>query len=227
MEKHRHIVQARRVHPIASRPHLILEHVSGPEGMGVDLRSWISSKRLTTAQSIEFALHIALGMQHATKNVNGLVHRDLKPANILVTHENIAKVTDFGLVRSIESDEIDPKAPQTDRHIHPSDRLTHAEVGGGGGTYQYMSPEQFQSRAVDLRSDIYSFGMLFYEMLTGKLAFPSRKSKTGIRLISINNPSLKPNFSTAYRRTCNHWCWRAWRKTPTIAPPRGRRLSAR
>ena len=105
LEKHRYIVQARLVQNIGGRPYIILEHISGPEGLEPDLRSWIEHKRMTLPLSIEFGLHIALGMQHATRRVPGLVHRDLKPANILVTHDGIAKVTDFGLVRSLDIQE--------------------------------------------------------------------------------------------------------------------------
>src|SRR5690606_34348718 len=102
LEKHRHVVHARLVQNIAGRPHIFLEHISGEEGYTPDLRGWIDHNRLDLRQSIEFGLHIALGMQHATRKMPGLVHRDLKPANILVTHDAIAKVTDFGLVRSLE-----------------------------------------------------------------------------------------------------------------------------
>ena len=98
-------VQARLVQNIGGRPYIILEHISGPEGLEPDLRSWIEHKRMTLPLSIEFGLHISLGMQHATRRVPGLVHRDLKPANILVTHDGIAKVTDFGLVRSLDVQE--------------------------------------------------------------------------------------------------------------------------
>ena len=67
LEKHRHIVQARLVQNVKDRPHIILEHVSGPEDMEADLRSWIDHKRLRrVTKSVEFALHIALGMRHAT-----------------------------------------------------------------------------------------------------------------------------------------------------------------
>jgi tetratricopeptide (TPR) repeat protein len=177
LEKHRHIVQARLVQNIAGRPHIILEHISGPEGLGPDLKSWIDHKRLDLAQSIEFGLHIALGMQHATKKVPGLVHRDLKPANILVTHDGIAKVTDFGLVRSLDVDDLPIVGLEAE--------MNGASLGSGGerltrfgaiiGTAPYMSPEQCQSRDVDLRSDIYAFGCLLYEMVTGKPIFPARK----------------------------------------------------
>ena len=87
-------------------------------------------------------------MQHATRRVPGLVHRDLKPANILVTHDGIAKVTDFGLVRSLDVQEtlIDVEV-ETD----PSERLTR--VGAIVGTAPYMSPEQCRSADVDVRSE--------------------------------------------------------------------------
>ena len=110
LEKHRHIVQARRVQKFEGRPHIILEHISGPEGLGPDLRSWIRHNRIDLPTALEFGLHIALGMQHATQQIAGLVHRDLKPANILVRHDGIAKVTDFGLVRSFDLDDMPPAA---------------------------------------------------------------------------------------------------------------------
>jgi tetratricopeptide (TPR) repeat protein len=174
LEKHRHIVHANLVRNIKNRPHIILEHISGPEGLGPDLRSWIDHNRLDLPQSIEFGLHIVLGMQHATRKVEGLVHRDLKPANILVTHDAIAKVTDFGLVRSLELEDI-PLADMTadGKRISSGDRLTR--VGAVVGTAPYMSPEQCLSQDVDMRSDIYAFGCLLYEMLTGRHIFEVKK----------------------------------------------------
>src|ERR1041385_72519 len=72
------ITNARVLETIVGRPHIILEHISGPEGMGSDLRSWIDRKRLDLPQSMEFGLHIALGMQQPSTRVPELVHRDLK-----------------------------------------------------------------------------------------------------------------------------------------------------
>lgn len=176
VEKHRHIVQARLVQQVSGRPHIILEHISGPEGLGSDLRSWIDHNRIDIPKAIEFGLHIGLGMQHATQRVPGLVHRDLKPANILVTHESIAKVTDFGLVRSVDLDDLpleDHSLLEDDSDDSASNRLT--KVGAIVGTAPYMSPEQCQSLDVDMRADIYAFGCLLYEMLTGSRVFKARR----------------------------------------------------
>ncbi len=191
LEKHRHIVQARLVRNINGRPHIILEHVSGPEMMGADLRSWIE-RRIDLPKALEFGLHISLGMQHATQRVPGLVHRDLKPANILVTHEGIAKVTDFGLVRSLDLTDIPLAEGESsdDESVNPNDRLTR--VGAVVGTAPYMSPEQCQSLEVDMRSDIYAFGCLMYEMLTGRHVFRARKFPEWIKAHIGEQPLFDP-----------------------------------
>ena len=171
LDKHPHLVQARLVRNINGRPHIILEHISGMESMGADLRSWIDAKRLTLQQVMKFALHIALGMQHAQSKQTGLVHRDLKPGNIMVTHEAIAKITDFGLVRSVEKAKdiiVDDMPTMTDENAY-DERLTR--VNAVVGTPPYMSPEQIRSRDVDIRADIYSFGIILYEMLCWRHPF--------------------------------------------------------
>ncbi len=195
LDKHRHVVQARLVQNIMGRPHIILEHISSEEGYGPDLRSWIDHKRLDLRRSLEFGLHISLGMQHATQKVPGLVHRDLKPANILVTHDGIAKVTDFGLVRSLELEDIpladdEPNTepePPTARNAAPLTR-----VGAIVGTAPYMSPEQCQSKNVDVRSDIYAFGCLLFEMLTGHYLFDARKFPEWLKAHVELTPAFTP-----------------------------------
>lgn len=178
LEKHLHIVQARLVQKIDNRPHILLEHVSGMEGVGVDLRSWIDHNRLTPRQALTFALHIALAFLHATTKVPGLVHRDLKPGNILVTHDGIAKVTDFGLVRSLDNT---PHHDATEASSSVSDHTSsdeHAQrltrVDAVVGTPPYMSPEQCLGHPVDPRSDIYAFGIVLYESLTGRHPLEAR-----------------------------------------------------
>ena len=220
LDKHRHIVQARLVQNVAGRPHIILEHISGPEGLGPDLKSWIEHNRLDLKLSIEFGLHITLGMQHATRKVPGLVHRDLKPANILVTHDGIAKVTDFGLVRSIEVEDLSADEIEAEL-MHASsgsnDRLTR--VGAVIGTAPYLSPEQVQSREVDVRSDIYAFGCLLYEMLVGRPIFKVRKFDAWLHAHLNEQPVFEDDAVANIPARLRALVLRCVEKAPANRPP--------
>ncbi|RMF50790.1 MAG: serine/threonine-protein kinase [Chloroflexota bacterium] len=175
MDKHPNVVRAYKVVSFGksrqhSRPHLILEYVDGPEGLGSDLRDWIKHKRLTPQLSLEIALGVCNGMLHAVSKQAGFVHRDLKPANILVRHDLVAKVTDFGLGRALghltESSEMPLLSPEQLQRAS-GERLT--EVGKVVGTRMYMAPEQYTPslQPLDERTDIFAFGVILYEMLTG------------------------------------------------------------
>jgi serine/threonine protein kinase len=112
---------------------------------------------------------------------NGIVHRDLKPANILVTKQGI-KLLDFGLAKPIG-----PALKESDA------TLTAALTGEGQilGTLQYMSPEQLHGKEADARSDIFAFGCVFYEMLTGKRAFDGKSVASLIAaLVEHDSPSV-------------------------------------
>ncbi len=200
LDKHPNIVQARLVRVIDERPHIVLEHVSGPENLGSDLTSWIKHRRIDLRTALDFALQIARGMRHATHRVSGLVHRDIKPANILVTHDGTAKVTDFGLVYSVLQDLpsalTDTSGSGSDPDINPSDRLTRADAVVG--TYAYMSPEQWNSDLrLDQRSDIYAFGCVVFEMLANTTPFPF-KAKLDLKQAHL---SKQPVFPLAMRDT--------------------------
>lgn len=146
LEKHPYIVRAYLVEIFDNLPYVIAEYVSGPEGMGEDLRGWLGHPRLTLPVAVAMSLQIAQGMQHAVRKVPNLVHRDLKPGNILVNGDGKAMVTDFGLVNAAQS---------------------------GAGTPAYMSPEQWLAEALDPRSDIYSYGCILFEMFTAHRLFPA------------------------------------------------------
>jgi TolB-like protein/tetratricopeptide (TPR) repeat protein len=124
---------------------------------GATLRGRLDSGPLIETQAVDYALQIARGL--AAAHEKGVVHRDLKPENIFVTDAGHLKILDFGLAKRLESEESAKRDPS----------LT--EPGVVLGTASYMSPEQVRAAPVDHRSDIFSFGAVLYEMLSGQIAF--------------------------------------------------------
>ena len=126
---------------------------------GSNLRQLLESGSLSREKALDVAEQIASGL--AAAHEKGIVHRDLKPENILITKSGLAKIGDFGLAKLVESSISD--GPTIGGH----------QTSGGMvlGTVAYMSPEQVRGQPVDRRSDIFSFGALLYEMLTGRKAF--------------------------------------------------------
>ena len=130
---------------------LILEYVPGDT-----LADRIGRKKLKVREALTIGLQIAEAV--AAAHEKGVIHRDLKAGNIKITPEGKVKVLDFGLARAIRGE-------------MPDQQSTITEPGGIIGTPAYMSPEQARGERVDERSDIWSFGCLLYEMLTGKVPF--------------------------------------------------------
>ena len=145
--------------------YLVMEYVEGRKLAGP----------LKLEKAVDYALQIldALAAAHA----KGIIHRDLKPANIMVTRQGI-KLLDFGLAR------------QTANHEVPSVTLgTLTAAGQIAGTIQYMSPEQLQGRKADARSDIFSFGCLLYEMISGERAFAGSTPASVIAAVLEREPA--------------------------------------
>ena len=142
---------------------LVMELVAGEDLSEQIARGPIPvSKTLSVAQQIADALEVAHEL--------GIIHRDLKPANIKVTPDGQVKVLDFGLAKALEPQ--DPTAPEhQDLSLSPTLTAQMTQAGVLLGTAAYMSPEQAKGRVVDKRSDIWSYGVVLWEMLTGRDLF--------------------------------------------------------
>jgi tetratricopeptide (TPR) repeat protein len=166
LEVHQNVTHARLIHDINGKPFLFLEYVSGG-----DLSSWIGIPRLTSdlAQVLRFGIQFCDGMIHAlSKGIKA--HRDIKPQNCLITKDNVLKVTDFGLAKIFDEPSSQSRVQSPSRN-HISNMLV-SRTGSAAGTPPYMAPEQFDdAKYVDVRSDIYSFGIMLFQMLEGRLPF--------------------------------------------------------
>jgi serine/threonine protein kinase/cytochrome c-type biogenesis protein CcmH/NrfG len=150
---------------------IVMEYVAGKT-----LSETIPANGLETQQVVHYARQIAASLAKA--HAAGIVHRDLKPANIMVTTDGMIKVLDFGLAKLHEPDTVD------------EDALTAAETASGAilGTAAYMSPEQAMGRPVDARSDIFSLGLVLYEMLSARRAFGGETAMSTIAAILYKEP---------------------------------------
>jgi len=128
---------------------------------GSTLRRHLLSGPLPLRQAVDYAQQIAQAL--AAAHEKHIVHRDLKPENIFITKDGRAKILDFGIAKLIAEDPDDPSAIGA--------MTTQTKVGSILGTVAYMSPEQLRGKPVDHRSDIFSFGAILFEMLSGKRAF--------------------------------------------------------
>jgi len=134
---------------------------------GVTLRQHLSTRRLKLVDVLDVAIQIAGALNAAHEA--GVTHRDLKPENVMVRKDHIVKVLDFGLAK--------PSAIPSDNQIDSeagTKVLVHTEPGLVMGTVSYMSPEQSVGKGIDQRTDIWSFGVVLYEMIAGCLPFPGK-----------------------------------------------------
>src|SRR5271167_1784681 len=165
---------------------------------GETLRDRLRSGAIATRKSLDYALQIAHGL--AAAHEKGIIHRDLKPENLFVTKDGRVKILDFGLA----------KLTQPDPSSHTSlPTMTHmTEAGIVMGTAGYMSPEQVRGVAVDARSDIFTFGAILYEVVSGKRAFHGETSADTMSAILKEDPpelnETNRNVSPALERIVQH-----------------------
>ena len=165
---------------------------------GETLRDRLRSGSIAVRKTLDYALQIAHGL--AAAHEKGIIHRDLKPENLFVTKDGRVKILDFGLAKLTQADPGNNAAMPTATH--------GTEAGLVMGTAGYMSPEQVRGTALDPRSDIFSFGAILYEMLSGKRAFHGDSpADTMSAILKEDPPELNEtnrNVSPALERIVQH-----------------------
>ena len=154
--------------------------------VGTTLDEILAAATLDASTALDLAAQIADGLAEA--HSQGIIHRDIKPANIIVSNKGQAKILDFGLAKAIEGG-------------NGPDGISRLESWGGGvmGTIPYMSPEQISGRTVDARTDVFSFGSLLFELISGTSAFGRQSNADTVYAIlndepdwSLISPVLRP-----------------------------------
>ncbi|HUP41492.1 MAG TPA: protein kinase [Vicinamibacterales bacterium] len=194
---HPHIAAIYGLEETATGSALVLELVEGPT-----LADRIARGPVPMDEALTISRQIAEALEAAHEQ--GIVHRDLKPANIKLTSDDKVKVLDFGLAKALDTSTVGRDFSRADMSLSPT--ITSPAMTMGGmilGTAAYMSPEQARGKIVDKRSDIWAFGCVMYEMLTGRRAFEGEEITDVLALVITKDPDwavLASNTPVAIRR---------------------------
>src|SRR5450755_2268047 len=165
--------------------------------VGESLRHALQRGPLPVRKAIDYGIQIAHGL--AAAHDHGIVHRDLKPENLFVTKDGRVKILDFGLAKLIH--------PQTDSDGNAPTLAHSTNPGMVMGTVGYMSPEQVRGQSVDHRTDVFAFGTILYEMLSGTRAFQrSTSAETMTAILNDDPPAISQtgaNIPPAAQRLVN------------------------
>ena len=165
---HPNIVSVFEVGEFQGRPFFSMQHVEGQT-----LKEVLTGKALSLDRILEIGIQVCEGLNAA--HDKGITHRDIKPSNILIDSHGRARIVDFGLASVIGSDHL-------------------TKTGSTLGTIGYMSPEQVRGENVDHRTDLFSFGVVLYEMITGHAPFKADSEAATLLAISNTKPELLARF---------------------------------
>jgi DNA helicase-2/ATP-dependent DNA helicase PcrA len=199
---HPHILTVYEIGEAGGIPFIVMEYVEGET-----LRRRISSRSLSTGEAMDFAIQIAEGLAKAHEH--GIVHRDLKPENLMISRDGYVKILDFGLAKLVER--------ERHKSVNSAEKTViqvDTQAGTIMGTIKYMSPEQLLGKRVDLRSDIFSFGTVLYEMLTGRCPFAAGNDIDTMHAIIHEEPRPPHTVKAGLPRDLGRILEKALAKTP-------------
>src|SRR6266480_4393976 len=176
---HPHILTVYEVGEHDGKPYIAMEYVEGDT-----LRQKIRARALQVKETLDIAIQIAEGLAKAHEA--GIIHRDLKPENLMIRRDGYAKILDFGLAKLVARRERVLAADSAEKTL----LRVETESGTLMGTVNYMSPEQLLGQRVDLRCDIFSFGVVLCEMLTGTCPFVNKNRIDTMHAILHGEPKL-------------------------------------
>src|SRR4029079_9781470 len=210
-ERNRRFIQEARAASALNHPNIVTIYDIDEEGdttfiamelvEGAPLDQVIAGGPLPVVTALDYALEIASALPAA--HASGIIHRDIKPGNIMITRDGRVKVLDFGLAKLIERSPTE--ATMTALGTRPGFIM---------GTAAYMSPEQAEGRPVDARSDIFSFGAVLYEMLTGKRAFRGDSPASTLAAVLPSTPPPPGQTAPTLPRELERIIVRCLRKEP-------------
>jgi len=177
---HPNVAVVHQVGEDAGRVYIAMELVAGES-----LRERLQRGPLEPAIALDVASQIARGL--AAAHERGIVHRDLKPENVMITPDGVVKLLDFGLAKAGADRKLERG---TEAALAETEMLVTSDQGRIMGTPEYMSPEQATGEALDVRSDVFSYGVVLYEMLAG--ARPFAGASTGAVLVAIARDAHRP-----------------------------------
>ena len=202
---HPHIGAIYGLERVDGVPALVLELVDGPT-----LAERLSHGALDIADALVIAIQIADGLDVAHRQ--GIIHRDLKPANIKVTAAGFVKLLDFGLAKGVERDDSSAGSSAATASV------TTSAPGAILGTAAYMSPEQARGEPVDARSDLFSFGAVLYEMVTGRRAFNGDTPSAVFQAILNGTPAPPRTINSRVPAALEHVVMRLLARERTARP---------
>jgi len=181
---HPNILTIHEVGDDEGRHYIATEYIDG-----VTLRRKMVASHLQITEVLDIALQVASALEEA--HAAGIVHRDIKPDNIMIRRNGYVKVLDFGLAKLTETVDRTPLDAEAATRV-----LVETDAGVVMGTSHYMSPEQARGRPVDARSDIWSLGVVIYEMVAGRTPFEGETSTDVIVAITQKEPSPLARFAS-------------------------------